>query len=238
MGSFNDIRITERRYLSMEPLPLLSNGTSDGLIIVENTYGIKVGQILAFDNGTSNLRAKVKIVLDETTFIVIGKDKPITSHDKLDMSAFIAGSTFTLYEANRPAINEFETQRAVFEEEPTVALRTHLVDWLGRSYSDGNPIPISTAENKLSSPVIININTTLANTESSFTLPDGTKRYRIKIRGQAAMQLSYIAGESNMNYWKINRGFIHEESNIFLNGKTLYFQVDKANQVVEITYWT
>jgi hypothetical protein len=54
-------------------------------------------------------------------------------------------------------IDLHEIQRQVYEEEPTVALRSHLVDWLGRSYCADNPLPVSledldvTIERKLTS---------------------------------------------------------------------------------------
>lgn len=144
MADPKDTRISEKRYYHIQPMQLTANSTSDGLISVESTYGIKVNQILLFKSSVQDKLAKVQRVISETQFIVIDAKEPVTTKNKLDMSIFslINLSTVELAEEKRPVIDILEIQRQVYEEEPTVANRLHLVDWLGRSYDASNPMPI------------------------------------------------------------------------------------------------
>ena len=137
-------RITEKRYLLIPPTALTANGTVDGLITIANTYGFKVGQTVLFKQASTFFEAKVQKVTSETQFIVINAAEAVTTKNKLDMSSFLSGTTTVeLREKPRPGIDLLEIQRQVYEEEPTVALRHHSVDWLGRSYDANNPMPIS-----------------------------------------------------------------------------------------------
>lgn len=147
MSDFTSPRITEKKYLTIPPTPLTVDGTVDGVITIADTYCFKVGQQVLFKNGPTFLKAKVKRVISKTQLIVINTSDPVTTSNKLDMSSFPAGSTIELQEEKRPVIDLLEIQRQVYEEEPTVALRTHNVDHLGRSYGDDNPVPISLSPN-------------------------------------------------------------------------------------------
>lgn len=55
-------------------------------------------------------------------------------------------ATVQFLEDKRPVIDINEIHRAVYAEEPTVALRTHSVDWLGNAYTKENPMPVTTGE--------------------------------------------------------------------------------------------
>lgn len=293
MSDFTLPRITEKRYLNIPKTALDADGTVDGVISVVNTYCFKAGQCVLFIQGGTHFIAKIKRVISDTEFIVIDKDKPVTTHDKLDMSTWLAGSTVELKEVKRPVIDLLEIQRQVYEEEPTIALRNHLVDWLGRSYDTSNPMPVQLSDgnidigtvnaelevqlshqddtpddgdiadsvqigdgedileinpdgsinveasiNPVADPFIVNIPVPVKNTEQSYTFSDDTKKYKFKVRdGGAKTKMAYVSGESGTNYWTISRGFIHEEVDLKITGKTIYFQLSKANQVVEITYW-
>jgi len=149
MSDFTTPRITEKRYLIIPPTALTANGTIKGLIEIENTYSFKVGQCVLFKQGATHFKAKIQRVVSETQFIVIDAEKSIITNDKLDMSAFLIGSTVELKETKRPVIDLLEIQRQVFEEEPTIALRSHLVDWLGRSYDTSNPIPVQLSDGSI-----------------------------------------------------------------------------------------
>lgn len=153
MSDFTQPRITERMYLTIPPTALTADGTVEGVISIANTYCFKVGQCVLFKQGATFLKAKIKQILSETQFIVIDMSESVTTNKKLDMSGFLAGSTVELMgnakERKRPVIDLLEIQRAVYEEEPTVALRSHLVDWLGRSYDTTNPMPVQLSDGSI-----------------------------------------------------------------------------------------
>jgi hypothetical protein len=153
MANFNLPQITEKRYFSQQPQLLTLNGDTDGLITVASTYRIKVGQLLVFkSNLTATKIVKVQRVISETQFVVIDVKESITTKNKLDMSMFLTADTATveMSEDRRPVIDLLEIQRQVYEEEPTVALRSHLVDWLGRSYDKSNPVPVELSDGSIS----------------------------------------------------------------------------------------
>jgi hypothetical protein len=87
-------------------------------------------------------RLKIKRVISETQMHV-GEEKT-KINEYADISAFLIADTaiVSFTESQRPVIDLNEIQRQVYEEEPTVALRGHAVDWLGRSYSIDNPLPV------------------------------------------------------------------------------------------------
>lgn len=102
----------------------------------------KVGMVIAVSSATqSSRRLKIKRVISETQFYVGEENTNITTYT--DLSAFLVADAATVVfgEDKRPVIDVLEIQRQVYEEEPTVALRSHSVDWLGRSYTKENPIP-------------------------------------------------------------------------------------------------
>ena len=153
MANFNVPYITEKRYTAISPVPLTINGTTSGLITISSTYRIKVGQILTFRSNSSAIRlAKVKRVISSTQFIVIEPKDSVVTSNKLDMSMFTVADTATveLSEDKRPVIDLLEIQRQVYEEEPTIALRSHMVDWLGRSYDKSNPVPVEITDGSIS----------------------------------------------------------------------------------------
>ena len=86
-------------------------------------------------------------------------------------------------------------------------------------------------------PVIKNITTVLAATEYSYAFPANTKRFKIKARGNAKLQLAFISGQSGVEYITIFPGSSYIENDLTLSSVTAYFQSTKANEVVEICSW-
>lgn len=149
MSDFTQPRITEKRYIKIPPAVLIANSTDKGIITIDSTYGLKAGQCVLFKQGVTFLKAKIQRVISETQFIVVDQSESITTNNKLDMSAFLIGATVELQEVKRPVIDLLEIQRQVYEEEPTVALRAHQVDWLGRSYDASNPMPVKLSDGSI-----------------------------------------------------------------------------------------
>lgn len=87
------------------------------------------------------------------------------------------------------------------------------------------------------SPKIYNKAITLAATEESQVLTNGTKRFTIRVRGYSSLKLAFVSGESGTNYITIPRGCSMTSDWLDVSD-TLYFQTDKANQVVEILEWS
>jgi hypothetical protein len=86
-------------------------------------------------------------------------------------------------------------------------------------------------------PTIVNISVPLANTEQSFTFPAKTTRFYIKPRSSHnKMQIAYISGGSSTSFITVGMGNSYaEETN--MGGKTIYFQLTNASQIIELLYW-
>lgn len=90
------------------------------------------------------------------------------------------------------------------------------------------------------SPNIVNSLATLANTEYSISLPDGTKKFTMKSRDyNTDIQFSYTATESGTTFITIPRCNEYENNNLLLDGTiNIYYQVTKPNVTIEVEYWT
>lgn len=86
-------------------------------------------------------------------------------------------------------------------------------------------------------PVIYNKSVPMAATEVSQALTSGTKRFTIRVRGIAKLQLAFVSGESGTNFLTIPVGTSYSEDSLDFSG-TLYFQTNKAAQTVEIVEWS
>lgn len=152
MSDFNFPHITEKRYLEISPKSFTADGTVLGLITISSTYRFKVGQSVVIKSSTQpDIKVKVQKVISETQLIVIDVSESVTTRKKLDMSMYLLAdaATIELLEDKRPVIDLHEIQRQVYEEEPTVALRSHSVDWLGRSYDKSNPMPVALSDGSI-----------------------------------------------------------------------------------------
>lgn len=147
MALCDETRISEKRYYTIAPQPLTVDGTSNGVIEVASTFCWKVGMcVTVVSNTVAPRKVKIKAVLSETEIMIGDVNTPI--YKGQDVSDLLVADSAMIglpedHENNkRPVIHLNEIYRQVYEEEPTVAIRSHLVDWLGRSYCKDNPLPV------------------------------------------------------------------------------------------------
>mgnify|MGYP000857508316 CR=1 FL=1 len=143
----------EKRWAEVSVQSLISNGTSDGQLQVANTRTFKVKQLLYLkSNSEPTLIVQVKRVISATTFFVGSPEKDI--HHRLDVSAYLTADSASISNPDphqpRPKIGIEDFARAVYEEEPAVAIRTILVDDLGDKYSASNPLPVQLSDGSIS----------------------------------------------------------------------------------------
>ena len=87
-------------------------------------------------------------------------------------------------------------------------------------------------------PTIANTAMAAANTEYSYDIPAGTKRFEIKLRAlNAQLKLAFVSGESGTTYITIPYGGNYVENDVKAGPITLYFQSTVAAQVAEIKTW-
>ena len=87
-------------------------------------------------------------------------------------------------------------------------------------------------------PTIANTAMTTANTEYSYDIPDGTKRFSIKLRSlNKILKLAFIESTSGTTYISIPYGETYTENDVKAGPITLYFQTTANTQVAEIKTW-
>lgn len=150
MSDFTAPRISEKKFYSIPDTAFTADGTADGIVTLPSTFQYKVGMIISLSSATqSPRRLKIKRVISDTQMHVGTIDTKIDIY--ADLSMFLVSDTaiVSFTEQQRPVIDILEIQRQVYEEEPTVALRNHLVDWQGRSYDKENPVPVQLSDGSI-----------------------------------------------------------------------------------------
>lgn len=124
----------EKKWAAVSAQSLTSDGTVNGEVSVPFSYLFRVGQVVILNSNTQpGGEFKVKRIPDSTTVILGGKDRGI--NDRSDISNYLTADSANLkaLEQTRPNIAPDDVWRAVYDEEPTVALRVIDVDKNGNS---------------------------------------------------------------------------------------------------------
>lgn len=122
----------EKFLKAVSSKPFSADGNVRGEIAVASATGLKVKQKVLLTSGTQpTLEVEVKRVFSGTLFAVGPTDGTI--NDRTDISAYLLadGAAVTANFQKRVSIPLKEIGRAVYEEEPTVAIRTVQVDQYG-----------------------------------------------------------------------------------------------------------
>lgn len=86
-------------------------------------------------------------------------------------------------------------------------------------------------------PAIQLITAAAANTEYSFVLPSGTKKYEFNLRGDAKLIYSFTSGFTTVYKTVFPGNQERWEGILPLSALTIYFKVTKANQELELLTW-
>lgn len=133
----------EKRWASIAPRLFTADGTDAGKITLANTILFKVKQKVAIQaSGEPNLELEVKAVLSNTVLIVGPVGGSLQTKTNISAYTTAKGSFIYAQEQTRSEIPEVEHFRATFEEEPTNARRSVLVDPYGNFYTPENPFPV------------------------------------------------------------------------------------------------
>ncbi len=148
----------EKRWGEITPRSFTANGGTEGQVTVADTHFFKAKQIIIIKADTeADLILEVKRVLTPTILIVGPKSTPITGFTNLAAYTTAKNATIQAHDQSRPQIKPEDYNRAVYEEEPTVALRTTSVDYLGRMWSTENPFPVQITDTTPTNPAIVKI---------------------------------------------------------------------------------
>jgi hypothetical protein len=90
----------------------------------------------------------------------------------------------------------------------------------------------------ISTGLVVNQTAVAANIEYSYTVPAGTKYFRLKTRDNAVLQISYTALTTGTTYKTIWPGDEYEPPFEIDTAVTLYYRSSKAGTVLEIELWS
>jgi hypothetical protein len=134
----------EKRWAAVPPQLFTSNGTLGGVITVIDSSLFKVKQQVNITANTiPNLNLEIKSVPNDVTIIVGPIGANIFTYSDISVYTTALSSAISAIEQKRSSVPVEEINRAVYEEEPTVAIRNILVDKNGKKYDNNNPLPVS-----------------------------------------------------------------------------------------------
>lgn len=232
----------EKRWVAVSAQTFLTQGTSDGKAQVVNACLFKVKQKVLLSGGGLSREFEVKRINSDTELELGSPDRDILHRS--DLSSYPIGSSLSAKEQPRPKIAPDNVIRAVYEEEPTVAYRSLLVDLCGDPIDADNPLPIEgeisiETDPKPGTPNFIRQLVPNKDTEVGITIPNGTKILRFAARGDSRVLYSFtMGGISSNNFNTLKPGNCFYENMVQLDGKTLYVSTNKDNETIEVLAWT
>ncbi len=141
----------EKRLVAVPPQSFTADGGADGIITIADTRPFKVKQeVILTANTLPNLDdVEVKRVISPTQLAVGPKKGNIDTRTDVSAYTVALSGAISANEQKRPSIPLEESTRAVYEEEPTVAWRSMLVDKFGREYRPDNPFPVQLSDGSI-----------------------------------------------------------------------------------------
>lgn len=132
----------EKRFAAVPIQVFTANGGADGSVQIADTSLFKVKQRVTISaTGQVNQELEVKKIINSTTMVLGSTTGSIFTFSDLSAYTTAAGANLFAIEQKRPQISPDDFERAVYEEEPTVAKRVVMVDKFGHIYDDSNPLP-------------------------------------------------------------------------------------------------
>ena len=135
MGQF-----TEKKWPAVPHQALTSDGLANGQIQVATTKGYYVGMIVSISTDGTNDNAsefKIRQVANTTTLFVSNPSQPFTGRANMTAYTVAGGATITADKQERAQLTADATIKAVYADEPAVALRTLTVDKQGNAVGQG-----------------------------------------------------------------------------------------------------
>ena len=137
----------ERKWLAVTATPLIANGTTIGIVTVQDTAGFRTKQsVFLLSSTLGQKQYQVQEVLSPTQLVLGPMGSKVGRQNFADVSAFLISDNAALGAAEQDkAANppDKDHYSAIYESDPVVADRVILVDQFGRLFGNGNPLPIS-----------------------------------------------------------------------------------------------
>jgi hypothetical protein len=145
----------EKRFYAVPPQAFTANGTKNGVVTIANEACqlFKVGMLVYINANTlPTLTLQIKEIDNEGnvqvgpisgTKGIPGGNTGITARTDISAYTVVKNANISADEQRRPDIDWAEAMRAMYDEEPAVAMRSILVDECGDRVNAANPLPVS-----------------------------------------------------------------------------------------------
>lgn len=226
-----------------EPTVTVANSVDLTTIINYYNFSSKHTKILLFTDNTSQ-----NYFIDPSSINNTTKTFNIYKDEAYSISPPSIGQSTGWFVSEAELVNRLQTTTSAVID--SVEFRDIDI----RFQLDGDPVKIVDSEgheldiqpdgsltfspSPVTSHRIDNIPIVNANVEQSFSIPDGTRRLRLSLRGNGKLQIAYTSGETGTNFITVPPGNVYEEKDISMISKILYFRSSKPNEVLEILSWT
>lgn len=133
----------EKRWEAIAPRSFTADGTSEGVVTLASTLDFHVKQLVIIKASGEDDLVKLEVKrVDSATVLRVGPVGNINARTDISAYTTAASATIEAEEQARSTIPDKEYKRAVFEEEPVVAIRTIGVDRQGNPFGPGNPLSV------------------------------------------------------------------------------------------------
>ena len=221
----------EKKYFQIGPLALAADGGEDGLVTLENVQCFKVKQKVVLSSDTQeDLQFEVTRVVSMTQLYVgprfDKKKRDITNLNvRSDISNYLAADNATIRasEQEKNYLTTEDTWKAIYEFEPTMALRNILVDKVGDPFTNENPfwVGLTDGTNNVvineDGSINVNVVDSITGTSVIFTDPNGeftdTSETEVStyIADKDNTRITKFLGEAKtFGLWRIYEGTINE----------------------------
>lgn len=145
--------LNETKWNAVPSQPFTVSGTTLGILEIANAALFRVGMIVQMSSSVV-LALNYKINRIDDTEITVGREG-FGINDVVDISTLLTTDTAVIsaLEQNRIPISQNDVLRYVFDEAPTIALRSSLVDADGNRYDANNMLPVDIGAASISTTV-------------------------------------------------------------------------------------
>ena len=136
----------EKKWLAVTATPFTADGTQFGVVTIADTNGYKVkGYVFISANTLPTIQLQVQRVTSPTTMIVgpPGTTPQVNHYTNISAYTVALNAMVGFPEQDKNKIKADDIDQAVYEGDPTVAIRTIPVDPYGNLYGPDYPMPVS-----------------------------------------------------------------------------------------------
>lgn len=158
----------EKKWLAIAPRLLSADGTTQGLILLNDAREFRVKMRIVLQSSTKPaLQLQIKRVTK--TGLIVGPPPQANTqkalNERADISAYLVAHGAYVYaeEQDKSMLKPDDADQATYEQEPVVAKRVINVDQFGNFYETENPLPVRLTNGS------VNIGTVNADLEVALT---------------------------------------------------------------------